>query len=159
MNKAIIMGRLTKDVDLRTLQSGAVVASFTVAVDRRFKNKQGEKETDFIMCTAWQKTAEFISQYFQKGSMIAVVGEIQTRNYDDKDGKRVYITEVNVNEAYFTGSSERPQGQQGGAVAYNGHGSQQREYNGSVGQSWGDYNSTGSPKGMEHDDTGLPFSL
>ena len=159
MNKAIIMGRLTKDVDLRTLQSGAVVASFTLAVDRRFKNKKGEKETDFIQCIAWQKTGEFISQYFQKGSMIAVVGEIQTRNYDDKDGKRVYITEVNVNDAYFTGSSERSQGQQGGAVAYQGHGNQQREYNGGTGQSGRDYNRSGSSTGMEHDDTGLPFSL
>lgn len=159
MNKAIIMGRLTKDVDLRTLQSGAVVASFTLAVDRRFKNKQGERETDFIMCTAWQKTGEFISQYFQKGSMIAVVGEIQTRNYDDKDGKRVYITEVNVNDAYFTGSSERSQGQQEGAGAYQWGANQQREYNGGTGQSRGNYNSSGSSTGMEHDDTGLPFSL
>ena len=86
------------------MQNNTTVCSFTLAVDRRF-NK--DKQADFISCQAWQKTAEFISKYFQKGSMIAVVGSIQTRTWEDNEGKKRYITEVIVDEAYFTGSKSK----------------------------------------------------
>lgn len=102
MNKSILMGRLTKDPETRYTQNDKAVCSFTIAVKRRFK----KDEADFINCVAWDKTAEFISQYFQKGGMIAVTGRIQTRNYEGNDGKKVYVTEVVVEEAYFTGSKQ-----------------------------------------------------
>lgn len=104
MNKVILMGRLTKDVEMRQTPNGIAVARFAIAVNRRFKNANGEYDVDFINCIAWRKTGEFISRYFQKGSMIAVVGSIQTRSWDGNDGKKQYATEVIVDEAYFTGS-------------------------------------------------------
>lgn len=104
MNKAILMGRLTKAPEMKTTQSGTAVTNFTVAVDRRFKNAAGEREADFIPCVAWRQTAEFIARYFRKGQRIAVVGSIQTRNWDDQDGQRHYVTEVVVDEAYFAES-------------------------------------------------------
>lgn len=99
MNKAILMGRLTKDPELRTTQTGLSVCSFTVAVDRRGK----EKATDFISCVAWRQTAEFISKYFTKGRMIAIVGSIQSRNYTDKNGNNRTAVEVLVDEVSFAG--------------------------------------------------------
>ena len=103
MNKVILMGRLTKFVEMRQTPNGVAVARFAIAVNRRFKNANGEYDVDFINCIAWRKTGEFISRYFQKGSMIAVVGSIQTRSWDGNDGKKQYATEVIVDEAYFTG--------------------------------------------------------
>lgn len=104
MNKVILMGRLTRDVEMRQTPSGVSLARFSIAVDRRFSGKDGQRQTDFINCAAWRQTGEFISRYFQKGSMIAVVGSIQSRSWDGQDGKRQYATEVVVDEAYFTGS-------------------------------------------------------
>ena len=103
MNKVILMGRLTKDVEMRQTPNGISVARFTIAVNRRFA-KEGQQQADFINCVAWRQTGEFIARYFQKGSMIAVVGSIQSRSWDGQDGKKQYATEVNVEEAYFTGS-------------------------------------------------------
>ena len=104
MNKVILMGRLTKDVEMRQTPNGIAVARFAIVVNRRFKNANGEYDVDFINCIAWRKTGEFIARYFQKGSMIAIVGSIQTRSWDGNDGKKQYATEVIVDEAYFTGS-------------------------------------------------------
>jgi single-strand DNA-binding protein len=103
MNKVILMGRLTRDVEMRQTPNGVSVARFSIAVNRRFA-KEGQQQADFINCVAWRQTGEFISRYFQKGSMIAVVGSIQSRSWDGQDGKRQYATEVVVDEAYFTGS-------------------------------------------------------
>lgn len=103
MNKVILMGRLTRDPELRQTTSGINVARFSIAVNRRFA-REGQQEADFINCVAWRQTGEFISRFFQKGSMIAVVGSIQTRSWDGQDGKKQYATEVSVEEAYFTGS-------------------------------------------------------
>lgn len=103
MNKVILMGRLTKDVEIRQTPNNLSVARFTIAVNRRFV-KDGGQQADFINCIAWRKTGEFIARYFQKGSMIAVVGSIQIRSWDGNDGKKQYATEVIVDEAYFTGS-------------------------------------------------------
>ena len=104
MNKVILMGRLTRDVEMRQTPNGVSLARFSIAVTRRFKNSNGEYDADFINCIAWRKTGEFIARYFQKGSMMAVVGSIQTRSWDGNDGKKQYATEVIVDEAYFTGS-------------------------------------------------------
>lgn len=103
MNKVILMGRLTRDPELRQTTSGINVARFSIAVNRRFA-KEGQQEADFINCVAWRQTGEFITRYFHKGSMIAVVGSLQSRSWDGPDGKRQYSTEVSVDEAYFTGS-------------------------------------------------------
>lgn len=102
MNKAILVGRLTKDVDLKTTASGISVCRFTIAVNRRFKNSEGNYDADFIPCTAFRKTAEFISKNFSKGACIGIVGSIQTGSYE-KDGQRVFTTEIMVDEAYFVG--------------------------------------------------------
>jgi single-strand DNA-binding protein len=92
VNRVILVGRLTKDPELRRTQSGKSVASFTVAVNRRFGQQD---QADFISCVAWEKTADFLSQYAKKGAMVSVEGRIQTRNYDDVNtGKKVYVTEV-----------------------------------------------------------------
>ena len=94
MNKISLMGRLTATPELKQTQSGNSVVSFCVAVDRRFQGQDGKRETDFINCVAWRKTAEFIAKYFGKGRMIAINGAIQTRKYTDRDGKDRMATEV-----------------------------------------------------------------
>ena len=104
MNKVILMGRLTHDVDLRQTPQGVSVARFSIAVNRRYKDQNGNYPADFINCVAWRQTGEFVARYFRKGSMIAVTGSIQTRTWDGQDGKKNYATEVVVDEAYFTGS-------------------------------------------------------
>ena len=101
-NKAFLMGRLTKDPELAQTQSGIATARFSIAVNRRFA-KEGQQQADFINCMAWRQTAEFICKHFHKGNMILVVGSIQTRSWDDKDGKKQYATDVVVDEVYFTG--------------------------------------------------------
>lgn len=98
MNKVIIIGNLTKDIELTKTTTGVEVAKFTVAVQRKFKNAQGETESDFINCVAWRQTAEFAHKYFTKGEKIAVTGSIQTRTYDNQEGKKVYVTEVVAEE-------------------------------------------------------------
>ena len=96
MNKAILIGRLTKDPELRTTPTGRNVCQFSVAVSRNFTNANGEREADFINCVVWDKQAENLVKYQKKGNQIAVEGRIQTRNYDDKDGKKVYVTASNI---------------------------------------------------------------
>ena len=94
MNNVSLVGRLTKDVELRQTGSNTAVATGTLAVNRQFKNANGEKEVDFINIVAWRKTAEILSSYASKGSQIGITGRIQTRSYEGNDGKRVYVTEV-----------------------------------------------------------------
>lgn len=108
MNKVILVGRLVRDPEMRQTQSGVAVCSMTVAVDRRFKSASGERETDFISVKAWRQTAEFITQYFEKGRRIGIVGSIQTGKYE-KDGRTVYTTDVIADEAYFVDSAEQSQ--------------------------------------------------
>ena len=104
MNKIILMGRLTKDPELRYTQSGSAVASFTLAVNRKFTNQNGDREADFINCVAWQKTAEFVANYFKKGQMMALDGRLQVRSYDDQNGQRKWVTEVVAENIEFCGS-------------------------------------------------------
>lgn len=112
MNKAILVGNLTRDPEQRTTSSGIAVTSFTVAVNRRYKTQDGQQQTDFINCVAWRSTAEFVGKYFTKGMKIGVVGSIQTRTYEDRDGVRRYATEVVVDEAEFVGSKAQNPGVQ-----------------------------------------------
>lgn len=104
LNKSILCGRLTATPELKTTTSGTSVTSFNLAVNRDFKNANGEYETDFINCVAWRGTAEFICKYFQKGSSLCVVGSIQTRKYEDKDGNKRTAVEVVASEAHFVDS-------------------------------------------------------
>ena len=103
MNKVILMGRITKDIELKMTQSGINMCDFSVAVDRRFARQGEERQTDFINCRAFRNTAEFISKWFGKGRMIAVVGSIQNNNWTDDSGEKHYSTNVIVDEAYFCG--------------------------------------------------------
>lgn len=116
MNKAILVGNLTKDPEMRTTGSGVSVTSFTVAANRRCKSQDGQQQTDFINCVAWRSTAEFIAKYFTKGSKIGIVGTIQTRTYDDQNGNKRYVTEVVVDEAEFvTSKAQNPGAARGDA--------------------------------------------
>jgi single-strand DNA-binding protein len=131
MNKAFFMGRITKDIDAKQTASGISVATFSIAVDRKFKNQNGEKETDFFNCVAWRGTADFVSKYFKKGNKILVIGSLQNRSYDDKDGNKRYVTELIVDEVEFAESKRD------------------------------DSNNTNVPDGfiMADDSTSLPFDL
>lgn len=111
INNVTLVGRMTKDVDLRYTPNGKAVGSFTVAVNRPFKNANGENEADFINCQTWGKQAENLANYMKKGSQIGLVGRIQTRNYENNEGKRVFITEVVADSVQFLESKGSSQGQ------------------------------------------------
>ena len=123
LNHITIMGRLTKDPELRRTGSGVAVASFTVAVDRDIANKEsGERETDFIDCVAWRGTGEFVDKYFSKGSMAVVSGRLQIRGWTDKEGNKRRTAEVVADNVYFGDSkkaqTEKPDGFAGGEPEY-----------------------------------------
>lgn len=102
MNKVILMGRLTKDPEVRYTQtSNTLVASFTLAVNRRFVRQGEERQADFISIIAWNKLGEFCNQYFKKGQQVGIIGRLQTRNWEDEQGQKHYVTEVIAEEAYF----------------------------------------------------------
>lgn len=106
MNKVILIGNLTRDPEKRTTQNGTSVAAFTVAVQRKFKNADGGYDTDFINCVAWRSTADFVGQYFTKGSKIALTGSLQTRDYTDKNGNKRSTTEVIADDVEFVTKKE-----------------------------------------------------
>jgi single-strand DNA-binding protein len=101
MNRVVLVGRLTRDPELRYTPSGVPVATFTLAVNRTFTNQQGEREADFINCVVWRKPAENVANFLKKGSLAGVDGRIQTRSYEGQDGKRVYVTEVVAESVQF----------------------------------------------------------
>ncbi len=101
INRAILVGRLTRDPELRRTSNDIPVTSFTVAVNRTFKNQQGEQEADFIQCVVWRRQAENVAQYVKKGSLVGVEGRIQTRSYDDQEGVRKFIVEVVADSVQF----------------------------------------------------------
>lgn len=110
LNHIDIMGRICNDIELRRTGSGVAVASFTLAVDRDFKNGSGEKETDFIECVAWKNTADFVSKYFGKGRMAVVSGRLQIRTWTDKEGNKRKIAEVVADNVYFGDSKKESEG-------------------------------------------------
>lgn len=122
INNVVLVGRLTKDVNLRSTQSGTMVGTFTLAVDRDYKDKSGKRQADFISCVIWNshdsKKAENLAAYAHKGSLIGIKGSIQTRNYDDKDGKRVYVTEVKVDNFSLLESRQAANDYQQGGFGY-----------------------------------------
>lgn len=109
MNNVTLMGRTTSDIELKTTTNGVSVATFTLAVDRKYTPKGQERQTDFINCVAWRNNAEFISKWFRKGDMIGVIGEIQTHSYTDKDGNKRTAVEVIIDNAYFCGGKKQQQ--------------------------------------------------
>lgn len=108
LNKIIVMGRLTRDPELRYTQNQTPVASFTIAVDRDL----GEKQTDFLDCVAWKKTAEFVNNYFRKGGMVVVAGRLQIRDWEDKNGSKRKTAEIVCDNVYFGESRQREEGRQ-----------------------------------------------
>lgn len=109
LNKVILIGRFTRDPELRSTPQGVSTCSFSLAVDRNYQSAGGERQTDFINCVAWRQTAEFISKYFQKGNLICVEGSIQTRSWKDNDGNNRYATDVVVDRSYFVESKKSAQ--------------------------------------------------
>ena len=118
LNKVILMGRFTRDPELRSTPQGISTCAFSIAVDRNFVRQGEERKADFINCVAWRQTAEFISKYFKKGNMVALEGSIQTRSWDDQDGKKRYATDVVVNQVYFAESKRDSQPSIGGDDAF-----------------------------------------
>ena len=154
-----IMGRLTRDPELRRTGSGVAVASFTVAVDRDYAPNGGERETDFIDCVAWRQTGEFVSKYFQKGSMAVVSGRLQIRGWTDKDGNKRRTAEVVADNVYF-GSSKRDSEGTGSASSF-GNAGRTGGYTAPSAPA-GDYGAPASGSAsdfamLEDDDSLLPF--
>lgn len=121
LNKAILMGRLTRDPDLRHTQSNMAVASFSLAIDRGRKDANGNRQTDFIDCVAWGRQAEFVKQWFTKGMMAIVVGRIQSRNWEDKNGSKRVSIEINCDEISF-GETRKAREENGYGYAQQGGG-------------------------------------
>ena len=112
INNTVLIGRVTKDIELKQTQANKSVTQFVLVVNRQFKNANGEREADFINIVAWGKTAELLAQYAHKGSQIGITGRIQTRNYENQQGQRVYITEVIADNFQMLESRSQQQGQQ-----------------------------------------------
>ena len=132
MNKVILVGRLTADPELRQTQSGVASCRFTVAVDRRFADKTtGERQADFISCTAWRQTAEFVSRYFNKGKLIAIEVSLRNNNYQDRNHPDVthYTMDVQVDNVEFVGGKGDNGGNSGGYQNGGGYGAPQNNYN------------------------------
>lgn len=106
INQVTIVGRLTRDPELKYTPEGKAVSNVTLAVNRNFKNQVGDYETDFVQCTLWRKTAENTAEYCRKGSLIGVTGRIQTRNYENQEGKKIYVTEVVAEMVRFVGPKQ-----------------------------------------------------
>ena len=175
LNHVTIMGRLTRDPELRRTGSGIAVASFTVAVDRDFGGREGgEKETDFIDCVAWRQTGEFVSKYFTKGRMIVVSGRLQIRGWTDKDGNKRRSAEVVADNVYFADSKRDSDG--GNAYGGNTYGGNAFGGNNYGGNNYGGYAAPAAPAApsyggypapaaapasdfamLEDDDAQLPF--
>ena len=117
LNHIVIMGRLTRDPELRRTGSGLAVANFSVAVERDFKTDSGEKETDFIDCVAWRKTGEFVANYFRKGNMVVVSGRLQVRSWSDQDGNKRRTAEVIADSCYF-GESKKAESEGSGYTGF-----------------------------------------
>ena len=160
LNHITIMGRLTREPELRRTGSGIAVASFTVAVDRDFSGRDGgERETDFIDCVAWRQTGEFVSKYFTKGSMIVVSGRLQIRNWTDKEGNKRRSAEVVADNCYFGESKRNSEGNAYGGNTYGGN-----SFGGGYSApapSYGGYSAPAAPASdfamLDDDDAQLPF--
>ena len=160
LNQSTIMGRLTRDPELRRTGSGVAVASFTLAVDRDYTQQGQERETDFIDCVAWRNTGEFVSKYFTKGRMAVVSGRLQIRSWTDKDGNKRKAAEVVADNVYFGDSNKKEDNNYGGSAygaapagSYGGHSTPEPSYGGG-------YSAPTGPSDfamLDDDDAHLPF--
>lgn len=165
LNQITIIGRLTRDPELRRTGSGIAVASFTLAVDRDYAPKDGgERETDFIDCVAWRQTGEFVSKYFAKGRMAVVSGRLQIRNWTDKEGNKRRSAEIVADNVYF-GESKREAESSGSSYTGNSYGGNaygSSPYSAPAGNNYGGYSAPASAPAsdfamLEDDDAQLPF--
>ncbi|EAC7260273.1 TPA: single-stranded DNA-binding protein [Listeria monocytogenes] len=159
MNRVVLVGRLTKDPDLRYTPAGAAVATFTLAVNSTFTNQQGEREADFIQCVVWRKPAENVANFLKKGSLTGVDGRVQTRNYEGNDGKCVYVTEIVAESVQFL--EPKHNGAEGSIsnnnqnVANHSNNSKTRSYRADSSQKKDSFADEGKPIDINEDD--LPF--
>ncbi|WP_182200337.1 single-stranded DNA-binding protein [Paraliobacillus salinarum] len=161
LNRVVLVGRLTKDPDLRYTANGVAVANFTLAVNRPFSNQQGEREADFINCVVWRRPAENLANFMNKGSLVGVDGRVQTRNFEGQDGKRVYVTEIVADSVQFLeskgggGPSSSKGGQ--GSAGYEPDYNQNQSFNQNNNQSneKNPFENNGEPIDISDDD--LPF--
>lgn len=128
LNRVVLVGRLTRDPDLRYTPNGVAVANFTIAVNRPFSNQQGDREADFINCVVWRRPAENLANYMKKGSLIGVDGRVQTRNFEGQDGKRVYVTEIVADSVQFLETKGSQGGGQYQSDGYQGNQNNQNQY-------------------------------
>ena len=156
LNRIIVMGRMTRDPELRRTNSGNAVTSFTVAVDRDFKSQSGEKETDFIDVVAWRNTAEFVSKYFSKGRMAIVEGRLQLRDWTDKEGNKRRSAEVVADNVYFGDSRRDSDGSSGGNYVNNSYGGNNGGYSAPAGGYAAPVGGSGFSE-IDEEDGDLPF--
>lgn len=152
LNRAVITGRLTKDVELRYTQGGTAVGSFILAVDRTFKNQQGEREADFVNCVIWRKPAENFANFVHKGSLVGLDGRIQTRNYENNQGTRVYVTELVVDNFALLQSRNDSQSGASQTPPAASYGNQPGNSSNSVADPFG-----GTGDSIDVDDSQIPF--
>ncbi|MFB4168774.1 single-stranded DNA-binding protein [Virgibacillus sp. JSM 102003] len=155
LNRVVLVGRLTKDPDLRYTPNGVAVANFTIAVNRPFSNQQGNRDADFINCVVWRRQAENLANYMKKGSMIGVDGRLQTRTFEGKDGKTVFVTEVVGDSVQFleTKGSSQSSGQQ--ASGYQQNQNQNQTNQNPIQNEEDPFKNNGEPVDISDDD--LPF--
>lgn len=157
MNSVQLIGRLTKDIDLRYTQSGTAVGSFNLAVERNFKNADGERETDFIRCQIWRKAAENLEKFTKKGSLVGLEGKLQTRNYENNQGQRVYVTEVIIENFSLLESKKDSQNNQM-ANDYSSQNATDGNYTQSnQNSSQGNFNANANDGSINVTDDDLPF--
>lgn len=162
INKAVLVGRLVRDPEYRTTPSGVQVATFTLAVNRTFTNQQGEREADYINCVVFRKTAENVNQYLSKGKLAGVDGRLQSRSYDNKEGQKVFVTEVVCDNVQFLEPKDSQNGSnsyQNGTSYQKGNNYTQNNQNVQQGQNKAKYDQQNNPfnNGSDFDDTDLPF--
>lgn len=152
INNVVLVGRLTKDPDLKYTGNGQAVATFTLAVNRNFTNQSGEREADFISCVIWRKAAENLANYAKKGSLVGVTGRIQTRSYENQQGQRVYVTEVVVESFSLLESKRDSSNSQTSGRSQGGEGNYSRS-------SQNSYSATSDPfsNTIDIDESNLPF--
>lgn len=163
INRTVLVGRLTADPQYRVTPSGVQVATFTLAVNRTFTNQQGEREADYINCVVFRKTAENVNQYLSKGKLAGVDGRLQSRSYDNKEGQKVYVTEVVCDNVHFLEPKDSQNGSnsyQNGTSYQKGNNYTQNNQNVQQGQNKAKYDQQNNPfnNGSGFDDTDLPFN-
>ncbi|PAF15931.1 single-stranded DNA-binding protein [Terribacillus saccharophilus] len=151
LNRVVLVGRLTKDPDLRYTPNGVAVANFTLAVNRPFSNQAGEKEADFINCVVWRRPAENLANFMGKGSLVGVDGRVQTRSFDNQEGNRVYVTEIVADSVQFLETKGGQSGNQGNGRSSNNSSSQSSN----SGYDQDPFKDKGDPIDIADDD--LPF--